>query len=189
MTANHSRHTAAAADRQGTAAEHAGTGTATTDPRRDTRSRLGRSSRLGGGSRRLILVSLVAGVVIARLIGAAAYGLASSQGDADSRFPTVMGAVMAVSALPVGAALAWLFLVDRTTLRGAVRDTEETIEGRWLEKAQSGAFGDLLVVLGLGTFAVALAGWQPSLPLVGAGLLLFAGASVAVRYALQKRRG
>ena len=31
MTANHSRHTAAA-DGQGAAAEHAGTGTATTDP-------------------------------------------------------------------------------------------------------------------------------------------------------------
>ena len=43
MTANHSRHTAAAADGQGAAAEHAGT--ATTDPRRDTRSRWGRSSR------------------------------------------------------------------------------------------------------------------------------------------------
>lgn len=187
MTANHSRHTAAAADRQGAAAEHAGT--ATTDPRRDTRSRWGRSSRLGGGSGRVILVSLVAGVVIALLIGAAAYGLASSQGDADPRFPAVMGAVMAASALPVGAALAWLALVDRTTVRGAIRDTEETIEGRWLEKAQSGAFGDLLVVLGLGTFVVALAGWQPNLPLVGAGLLLVAGASVAVRYALQKRRG
>lgn len=187
MTANHSRHTAAAADRQGAAAEHAGT--ATTDPRRDTRSRWGRSSRLGGGSGRVILVSLVAGVVIALLIGAAAYGLASSQGDADPRFPAVMGAVMAASALPVGAALAWLALVDRTTVRGAIRDTEETIEGRWLEKAQSGAFGDLLVVLGLGTFVVAMTGWQPSLPLVGAGLLLVAGASVAVRYALQKRRG
>ena len=186
MTANHSRHTAAA-DGQGAAAEHAGT--ATTDPRRDTRSRCGRSSRLGGGSGRLILVSLVAGVVIALLIGAAAYGLASSQGDADPRFPAVMGAVMAASALPVGAALAWLALVDRTTVRGAIRDTEETIEGRWLEKAQSGAFGDLLVVLGLGTFVVAMTGWQPSLPLVGAGLLLVAGASVAVRYALQKRRG
>ena len=187
MTANHSHHTAAAADSQGAAAEHAST--ATTDPRRDTRSRWGRSSRLGGGSGRLILVSLVAGVVIALLIGAAAYGLASSQGDADPRFPAVMGAVMAASALPVGAALAWLALVDRTTVRGAIRDTEETIEGRWLEKAQSGAFGDLLVMLGLGTFVVALAGWQPSLPLVGAGLLLVAGASVAVRYALQKRRG
>lgn len=161
----------------------------TTDLARDRRPRWGRSARLGGGSGRLILVSLVAGVVIALLIGAAAYGLASSQGDADPRFPAVMGAVMAASALPVGAALAWLALVDRTTVRGAIRDTEETIEGRWLEKAQSGAFGDLLVMLGLGTFVVALAGWQPSLPLVGAGLLLVAGASVAVRYALQKRRG
>ncbi|MCV7595206.1 hypothetical protein M3B39_007345 [Micrococcus luteus] len=187
MTANHSHHTAAAADSQGAAAEHAST--ATTDPRRDTRSRWGRSSRLGGGSGRLIVVSLVAGVVIALLIGAAAYGLASSQGDADPRFPAVMGAVMAASALPVGAALAWLALVDRTTVRGAIRDTEETIEGRWLEKAQSGAFGDLLVVLGLGTFVVAMTGWQADLPLVGAGLLLVAGASVAVRYALQKRRG
>lgn len=187
MTANHSHHTAAAADSQGAAAEHAST--ATTDPRRDTRSRWGCSSRLGGGSGRLILVSLVAGVVIALLIGAAAYGLASSQGDADPRFPAVMGAVMAASALPVGAALAWLALVDRTTVRGAIRDTEETIEGRWLEKAQSGAFGDLLVVLGLGTFVVAMTGWQADLPLVGAGLLLVAGASVAVRYALQKRRG
>lgn len=187
MTANHSHHTAAAADSQGAAAEHASTATA--DPRRDTRSRWGRSSRLGGGSGRLIVVSLVAGVVIALLIGAAAYGLASSQGDADPRFPAVMGAVMAASALPAGAALAWLFLVDRTTVRGAIRDTEETIEGRWLEKAQSGAFGDLVVVLGLGTFVVAMTGWQPSLPLVGAGLLLVAGASVAVRYALQKRRG
>ena len=161
----------------------------TTDLARDRRPRWGRSARLGGGSGRLILVSLVAGVVIALLIGAAAYGLASSQGDADPRFPAVMGAVMAASALPVGAALAWLALVDRTTVRGAIRDTEETIEGRWLEKAQSGAFGDLLVVLGLGTFVVAMTGWQPSLPLVGAGLLLVAGASVAVRYALQKRRG
>ena len=161
----------------------------TTDPRRDTRPRWGRSARLGGGTGRLIAVSLLLGTLLAGLLGIIAYGLASSQGDADPRFPALMGAVMAASALPVGAALAWLFLVDRTTLRGAVRDTEETVEGRWLEKAQSGAFGDLLVVLGLGTFVVALAGWQPSLPLVGAGLLLFAGASVAVRYALQKRRG
>ena len=186
MTANHSRHTAAA-DGQGAAAEHAGT--ATTDPRRDTRSRWGCSSRLGGGTGRLILVSLVAGVVIALLIGAASYGLASSQGDAGPRFPAVTGAVMAASALPVGAALAWLFLVDRTTLRGAVRDTEETIEGRWLEKAQSGAFGDLLVVLGLGTAVASLAGWDLDASTAGVVLLLAMTLSAAVRYLLLKRRG
>jgi len=65
MTANPSHHTAAAADRQGAAAEHAGT--ATTDPRRDTRSRWGCSSRLGGGTGRLMGVSLAVGAVGAAL--------------------------------------------------------------------------------------------------------------------------
>ncbi|STY73314.1 Uncharacterised protein [Micrococcus luteus] len=65
MTANHSHHTAAAADSQGAAAEHAGT--ATTDPRRDTRPRWGRSERLGGGTGRLMGVSLTVGAVGAAL--------------------------------------------------------------------------------------------------------------------------
>ena len=68
----------------------------TTDLARDRRPRWGRSARLGGGSGRLILVSLVAGVVIALLIGAASYGLASSQGDAGPRFPAVTGAVLSL---------------------------------------------------------------------------------------------
>ena len=61
MTANHSHHTAAAADSQGAAAEHAST--ATTDPRRDTRSRWGRSSRLGGGIV-LVIASIVFGMMM-----------------------------------------------------------------------------------------------------------------------------
>lgn len=187
MTANHSHHTAAAADSQGAAAEHAGT--ATTDPRRDTRSRWGRSSRLGGGSGRLILVSLVAGVVIALLIGAASYGLASSQGDADPRFPAVTSAVMAASALPVGAALAWLFLVDRTTLRGADTNPEESIEGRWYEKATSGAFHDTLVVVGLGAAILSFGGYVISPAAVGAALFVLMGCAAAIRYQIQKRRG
>ena len=118
----------------------------TTDLARDRRPRWGRSARLGGGSGRLILVSLVAGVVIALLIGAAAYGLASSQGDADPRFPAVMGAVMAASALPVGAALAWLFLVDRTTLRGCARGqlTPNRVGSHTAEAAQGCPAGRLL---------------------------------------------
>ena len=189
MTTNHSRHTTAAADSQGTAAEHAGTGTATTDPRRDTRSFWGRSARLGGGTGRLLLVSLVLGLLIALLIGAAAYGLATLRDQPDARYPWIMGLIMAAMSLPIGAGVAWFLLVDRTTVRGAIRDTEETVEGRWLEKAQSGAFGDLLVVLGLGTFVIGMTGWQPSPSLTGATLIVVAAASAAVRYLLQKRRG
>ncbi|WP_343282199.1 hypothetical protein AAG742_01300 [Micrococcus sp. 2A] len=162
---------------------------ATTDPRRDTRSFWGRSARLGGGTGRLLLVSLVLGLLIALLIGAAAYGLATLREQPDARYPWIMGLIMAATSLPIGTGVAWFLFVDRTTVRGAIRDTEETVEGRWLEKAQSGAFGDLLVVIGLGTFVIGMTGWQPSPSLTGATLIVVAAASAAVRYLLLKRRG
>ncbi|MDO4239752.1 hypothetical protein [Micrococcus sp.] len=161
----------------------------TTDPRRDTRPRWGRSARLGGGTGRLLLVSLVLGLLIALLIGAAAYGLATLREHPDPRYPWIMGLVMAATSLPIGAGVAWVRLVDRTTIRGAIRNTEETVEGRWLEKAQSGAFGDLLVVIGLGTFVIGMTGWQLSSSLTGAALIVVAAASAAVRYLLLKWRG
>ncbi|MBM4591346.1 hypothetical protein GS507_25435 [Rhodococcus hoagii] len=64
MTTNHSRHTTAAADRQGAAAEHAGTATTI---RAGHPPRWGCSSRLGGGTGRLMGVSLAAGAVGAAL--------------------------------------------------------------------------------------------------------------------------
>ena len=92
---------------------------ATTDPRRDTRSFWGRSARLGGGTGRLLLVSLVLGLLIALLIGAAAYGLATLREQPDARYPWIMGLIMAATSLPIGAGVAWFLLVDRTTVRGA----------------------------------------------------------------------
>lgn len=161
----------------------------TTDPRRDTRPMWGRSSRLGGGPGRLIGVSLALGALLALGIGAVAFGLASLREHPDARFPWLMGLVMGATSLPIGAGVAWVRLVDRTTVRGAIRDTEETIEGRWLEKAQSGAFGDLILVIGVGTFVVGMTGWQPAPALAGSALILFAAAALVVRYLLLKRRG
>ena len=132
MTANHSRHTAAAADRQGAAAEHAGT--ATTDPRRDTRSRWGCSSRLGGGTGRLMGVSLAVGVVGALGLGLAAWATTVAAGHADSLAWVAAGA-MALNGLLFGLLLTWLALVDRHSIRGADTNPEESIEGRWYEKA------------------------------------------------------
>jgi len=72
-------------------------------------------------------------------------------------------------------------------LRGAVEDTEETIEGRRLETAQPGAFGGLVVVPGLGTSVVALARGQPHRPSWAPSCFLCAGAPVAVRSLIQQR--
>lgn len=161
----------------------------TTDPRRDTRPRWGRSARLGGGTGRLLLVSLVLGLLIALLIGAAAYGLATLREQPGARYPWIMGLIMAATSLPIGTGVGWFLLVDRTTVRGAIRDTEETVENRWYEKATSGAFHDLMVVLGLGTAVVSLARWDLDASTAGVVLLLAMTLSVAVRYLLQKRRG
>lgn len=161
----------------------------TTDPRRDTRSFWGRSARLGGGTGRLIAVSLLLGTLLAGLLGVIAYGLAALAPDADPRRAPLIGLVLAVIILPVAIAVVWALLVDRDTVRGAIRNTEETVENRWYEKATSGAFHDLMVVLGLGTAVVSLARWDLDASTAGVVLLLAMTLSVAVRYLLQKRRG
>ena len=188
MTTNHSRHTTAAADRQGAAAEHAGTGTATTDPRRDTRSRWGCSSRLGGGTGRLMGVSLAVGVVGALGLGSAAWATTVAAGHADSLAWIAAGA-MALNGLLFGLLLTWLALVDRHSIRGADTNPEESIEGRWYEKATSGAFHDTLVVVGLGAAILSFGGYVISPAAVGAALFVLMGCAAAIRYQIQKRRG
>lgn len=163
---------------------------ASTTPRADQpRSRWGRSARLGGGTGRLLGVSLAGGVPLAALVGAAAWWLGQLAGDPDPRRPWVVAVALTASCLPVGFGAIWVFLVDRDTLEGAVRNPEQSIESRWYDRAATGAFHDLLILLGLGTFAVSLAGWEAPLSAVGIGLLLFMALDVTVRYQLQKRRG
>lgn len=78
----------------------------------------GRSARLGGGTGRLVVVSLVLGVLLAALLGVIAYGLAGTADPADPRRPWVLGLVVASGALPVLAGTVWMLLVDRATIKG-----------------------------------------------------------------------
>ena len=149
----------------------------------------GRSARLGGGTGRLIAVSLLLGLLLAALVGAIAHGLAGTSDPADPRQPWVLGLVVGAGALPVMAGLVWVLLVDRETIAGAIRDPAESVESRWYDAAARGVFHDLLVVAGLGTFVVSLTRWSAELSLVGLGLLVFMAADFAVRYLAQKRRG
>ncbi|MDX2341397.1 hypothetical protein NJC10_06915 [Micrococcus sp. M4NT] len=153
------------------------------------RSRWGRSAKLGGGTGRLIGMSLAGGIVLAALIGAAAWWLGPLAGDPDPGRPWLVAALITASCLPVGFVLVWALLVDRDTLEGAVRHPEQSIESQWYDKAATGAFHDLLVVLGLGTFVVTMTRWEAELGLVGACLVAFMMLDVAARYLVQKRRG
>ena len=152
-------------------------------------SRWGRSSRLGGGTRRLIGVSLGTGVLLTGALGLTAWGLSQAGPDPDLQRAWLVSLLAAAFCYPGASMLAWVLLVDRESVRGAVKNTEDTVEGHWYEKATSGAFHDLLILLGLGGSVVTLAGWQIQTNLIVMGLLLFMAASTATRYLLQKRQG
>ena len=88
----------------------------------------------------------------------------------------------ALSSLPVSAALAWVILVDRTTITGATRNPDDSIENIWFERAALGAFGDLMIVLGLGAAAFAVFGLDIAPALLLSALFVLASADFAVRY-------
>ncbi|HMS36428.1 MAG TPA: hypothetical protein PKA93_04630 [Arachnia sp.] len=139
-------------------------------------TRWGRSRFFGGGGIALVAVSVGIGAALSSGIG----GLFAAFGNPTK--PLLAFAVVAIVTLPVSTALAWVLLVDRATITGATRNPDESIENVWFERAALGAFGDLMIVLGLGSaaFAVFDLGIAPALLL--AALFVLASADFAVRY-------
>ena len=95
---------------------------------------------------------------------------------------------VAVVAMPWIFALAWVVLVDRTSLRDAVDRPDDTIEVQWLQRAQSGAFTDLLLVLGLTLVAGVIVDLDVSLRIGLIALTAFAMGDVVVRMLWLRRR-
>ena len=142
----------------------------------ERQTRWGRSRVLGGGTGRLIAVSLVLGAALASAVGGLYIAI-----DNPSR-PWVALAIFVVVMLPVSTALAWVVLVDRTTITGATRNPDDSIENIWFERAALGAFGDLMIVLGLGAAAFAVFGLAVAPALLLSALFVLASADFAVRY-------
>ncbi|MBB4736439.1 hypothetical protein [Micrococcus cohnii] len=163
--------------------------TDTTTTTASPRTRWGRSARLGGGQTRLVTASLLCGAVASVLFGLVAFLTFGEADPARPWLPWLTVTAVAVVNLPVTAALFWALFVDRSTVQGAVRNPEDSVESRWYDAAAVGAFHDLLIVIGLGTAATAFTRWQADLTAVGCGLILFTWGDMAVRYLMQKRRG
>ncbi|MGD6978664.1 hypothetical protein ACQCU5_03370 [Citricoccus zhacaiensis] len=150
------------------------------DTNRTTRSVWGRA-RCGGSPTTLLVVALIVGVLISAGLG----GLFLVLGTAEN--PMFAFWVVFVITLPVSAALGWAVLVDRSTLAGALDKPEDSIESAWYDKAASGAFGDILLVGGLGAGGFGLAGIEGPLTWALSALVVFAMLDIAVRYLWLKR--
>ncbi|MCD2111482.1 MULTISPECIES: hypothetical protein [Rhodococcus] len=123
-----------------------------------------------------ILATAVLGAVVAAL------GLVPD-------YPVAAGVAVALATAPSLSALAWVLLVDRSTLEGAADRPEDSVEASWYEKAASGAFTDILLVTGLGCTALAFAPIEVEGLHALMAVILVAFASFGVRYAVQRRKG
>lgn len=87
----------------------------------------------------------------------------------------------------LSAGLGWVLLVDRSTLSGAVERPDDSIESAWYEKAAGGAFGDILLVGGLGAAVFAFMKVEAPVSWCLSAVVLFAMLDIAARYLWQKK--
>ncbi len=144
-----------------------------------------RWGRLRGGSRTpAMAIAIPGGVVLAVVVGV----LATAMWDTPTS-PFFVGIAFTVVTLPALVGLAWAFLVDRDTIRGAIDRPEESIEGAWYDKAAQGAFSDTLLITGLGTTFFAITNIRIDMLIALIGVLVVAMGSCGIRYLIARRRG
>ncbi|MBF4995298.1 hypothetical protein ITX31_14415 [Arthrobacter gandavensis] len=146
----------------------------------NTRSKWGRG-RFGGSTSHLMAASLTVGVLVSAALGWLFMVLRN--GDR----PLLAFGIMAVFTLPIAAVLAWVVLVDRSTVAGALDKPEDSVESVWYDKAASGAFTDILLVGGLGCAALTFLGTEATAGLVLGGVVAFAMLDFGARYLWQKK--
>ena len=140
--------------------------------------------RFGARTVPAMVPAIPAGGLLAVLVAAAA-----TLAGFSPQWPLLgAGIVAALMVLPL-TALAWAFLVDRDSLKGAAARPEESVESRWYDVSAAGAFHDLLIIAGLGTAVLFLTpldidGSVALLAVAVAGML-----SMGVRYTVNRRRG
>lgn len=114
-------------------------------------TRFGRP-KFGGSQTKLITLSLAAGAAIAAAAGAIMAAFIHN----DS--PWLAFAVYSLCLLPVAISASWLFMVDRSTIRGATPDPENSIESHWYSQASENTLHAMLY--GIGGLGVVSSFWE-----------------------------
>ncbi|GAA1609152.1 MULTISPECIES: hypothetical protein [Leucobacter] len=121
--------------------------------------------------------------------GAVALALIAVATESASSRPVLGGIAIGLVSLWPLTGIVWGLIVDRSTLRGATANPEQSVESRWHERAASGAFTDTLLIGGLGTVAITLSGSELSAVYAVAAVVLLSMASFGIRYLAQRRHG
>lgn len=114
-------------------------------------TRFGRP-KFGGSQAKLITLSVAAGAALAAAAGA----IVAAFVHEDS--PWLAFAVYSLCLLPVAISASWLFMVDRSTIRGATPDPENSIESHWYSQASENTLHAML--FGIGGLGVVSSFWE-----------------------------
>ena len=143
-------------------------------------TRFGRP-KFGGTQAKLITLSVAAGV-----------GLAAAAGSIMAAFvhddsPLLAFAVYALCLFPVATAASWGFMVDRSTIRGATPDPENSIESHWYSQASENTLHAML--FGIGSLGIVSSFWefQVSGTLLTIILGIFVTGTFGISYFAHKR--
>ena len=114
-------------------------------------TRFGRP-KFGGTQTKLITLSVAAGVALAAAAGAIVAAFVHDNS------PLLAFTVYALCLLPVATTASWLFMVDRSTIRGATPDPENSIESHWYSQASENTLHVML--FGIGGLGVVSSFWD-----------------------------
>lgn len=116
----------------------------------------------GGQRRPAAPVAVVGGLVLAAIFGIV---VAQFREDYSQWWQTAL--IYGLCAFPILCVLTWAIVVDRSSLTGAVRDPENSVEATWLTRAAAHSF--FLVMGGLGLVVTGFVIFGP--PIVAAVLV------------------
>ncbi|AWE41887.1 hypothetical protein DDD63_02965 [Actinobaculum sp. 313] len=98
----------------------------------------------------------------------------------------VAAIILAAFLAPSVTGLVWVACVDRSTLPGAVRDTENSVESTWYSKAAFDAFHLTFAVCGVGSGVASK--WNATVSWTLAAIAAFSAIAFLVSYLLHKVR-
>lgn len=143
-------------------------------------TRFGRP-KFGGTQTKLITLSVAAGAAIAAAAGA----LMAAFVHDDS--PWLAFAVYSLCLLPVAISASWLFMVDRSTIRGATPDPENSIEAHWYSQASENTLHAILIATGALGIASSIWEFQGSGTMLTIILGVFVSCTFGLSYFAHKR--
>ncbi len=149
------------------------------------RTKWGRT-KFGTGRTPAMAIALPSGVVLA-----VAGGLLSVLVGVTASNPA-LGFWVFTSCLTMPAvALVYVLVVDRDTLEGAAERPDDSIESGWYDKAASGSFADLILVLGIASIILTFIprDFFVDLKLVLPAVVAVCFASFGIRYLVLRRKG